>query len=546
MSWKISHDSPLIEAKRRRGEGEDPESKKPRGNELDFRIIPTDETQFVGSPDPALGLTLSQLATQLLDSTSWVSVRFALVLRARCERFRRVFFTEWLQAKAELRQLEAETEEARGDEDAPKGDPDLEPNRDAKEIQTLIARRANEMLLATNETLGLLRPDAKVVTARTRVDWGFDTLREDLRKTLLELDGFIGLDSVKQEMANILSSMLIEESVVMPDDMNGPPSGRTSKLKLRQRIASLLLDIETTDADGEGPELVPEAERTERLQDRFAIRHLNFLLLGAPGTGKSTLAKSITKFLGASGLLPQRITEGLLDTTRAELVGRATGQTAVKTKTVLLRSLGTSVFVDELYSLIADGEDAFGREALDTIVPVLTQFQGLLSFIGAGYENLIRGRVFGANPGLQSRIPYRLQLRNYTAQELNRILVSVLEKEARTSEDAYALTPSALFWLAKFIEGAHDAGLFADTNARGVLNLLQKIKNFQAARSLRLSLAETGLRSPTKQIVLEDVKRGFQDWVAAVGSVRVVFAGETGFADLEGGDDNDLEGVVRD
>jgi len=387
---------------------------------------------------------------------------------------------------------------------------------------------------AVNETLRLLRPGRDIVDSTDLLRWGFDDLRDSLRRSLLELDAFIGLDNVKRDVAALVTAALVEEAVVMPDDSATPAkrsrrSAAADNVLRRRRLAQLLRTIETTDLSlGEGPVWVPETERRERPGDRLALKHQNILLLGEPGTGKSTVARVLTKILGRAGILPQRITVGLIDSTRPDLVGRVIGETAVRTSKSILRALGTTIFVDELYALISGDDDDFGREAIDTIVPLLTQWKGLLSMIGAGYEDLIRERIFEANPGFESRMAFKLRLVNYTGPQLFQIIGSTLSREqaaARERGGSYQLTVRASEALRQLVVKSEPEpfGLFRDKNARGALNLLQKIKNAQSLRVVSEIVTSTRLNSPSKVITRTDVLQGFASWVEGLGGIRVLY-----------------------
>lgn len=529
--WSVPTTAELIEARTKRQKPDsradavdlDDDDRRVRQNTVqqivDFRIIRVDKTKR--RVDKPAGVSLRKLADELALDTTWVPVRFALVLRKRAERFRRIYYTEWVRANEEIARSKAATQPAPG-QPAPAAPaiPD-----DNVELQELISRRCRAMIVATNETLALLRPPDDIGTA-TPSPWGYDELRRNLRSKLLALDALVGAQNVKTDIATIVSSMLASESVVMPGDESRV---RRRVGSTRRELARLLQSIEVPDSlDGNVDTLVPVDQRVELDNDRELLQHENFLFFGEPGTGKSTVAGIVARVLGAAGIMPERDPPRLFDGTRAELVGRFTGQTAIKTKTVLLRALGTAVFVDELYALMSDPDDSFGRESVDTIVPVLTQFRGLISFIGAGYENLIRERIFTVNPGLESRFPHRISLFNYTGSELYAIIVASLGRAVSGDEAGYKLDSTAAEALRQFIDVAVKPPhmLFENRNARGALNLLQKIKDAQAERSLESAVAGGNLTSPARDIVLEDVKRGFSAWVDDIGDFAVAYQGE--------------------
>ncbi len=497
----------------------------------------------VAAPAPQVAaargaLTLKQLADEVVQPNSWISVRFTLVLAARLQRFRRLFYELWRETNDKLVRADAALSRQAGD------DAQNETNNaiDADELDQLrtLAKRCDDVLTDTTRRLAMLAPSARVARARdrsrpptrtTRVaepDIMQRTSEQNLRAALLALDAFVGIDEPKRDIARVVAASLIRESVQMPEDsVNGPT--------LDELLAQI--DLGDVDALGRAPghELVPVGERRVRAGDKLALSHQNFLLLGNPGTGKTSLAKAITRVLWSVGLLPMRAEAAdFTETTRGNLVGRVAGQTAVQTRSVFLRSLGGALFIDELYALISVDDDAFGREALDTLVPLMSRYEGMITVIGAGYEELIRRRIFRANPGVESRFPYKIVIQNYTAAELFAIVMSYVEMlnvaiSAENSEaEPYTFEAGAAELLRALIAAASapTIDLFADSNARGAINLFGRVQNAQSARVVQQAIDASRLRSPSRTILIEDVQTGFSDWIQESGRFLVVFGNE--------------------
>ncbi|WP_416902594.1 right-handed parallel beta-helix repeat-containing protein [Micromonospora echinospora] len=151
-------------------------------------------------------------------------------------------------------------------------------------------------------------------------------------------------------------------------------------------------------------------------------RHLVFA--GAPGTGKTSVARLYGQLLNAMGVLR---TGQLVEVSRADLVGEYVGHTAVKTTDVFNRARGGVLFIDEAYALAGQGND-FGREAIDTLVKLMEDHRDDIVVIAAGYTGDMQ-RFLANNVGLASRFSRQVPFESYTASEL----VSIVQTLARDS-----------------------------------------------------------------------------------------------------------------
>jgi parallel beta-helix repeat protein len=223
-----------------------------------------------------------------------------------------------------------------------------------------------------------------------------------------------------------------------------------------------------------------------------AVSH-HLIFTGAPGTGKTTVARLYGQLLKALGVLPNG---QFREVSRRDLVGQYIGHTAEKTSSVFTEALGGVLFIDEAYTLSRAGGAGgdFGQEAIDTLVKLMEDHRDQVAVIVAGYTTEMVA-FLDANSGLASRFAKKLEFENYSPDQL----VDIVNRIARNDEYILAggLEDGLLEWFGQ-IDRDQNFG-----NAREARKLLEGMRKAQSGR-LR-SLGRMPSRDDLRTLMLDDL-----------------------------------------
>lgn len=268
---------------------------------------------------------------------------------------------------------------------------------------------------------------------------------EKLEDLLAELDSLCGLDKIKQDVKSLINLVKVR--------------------KLRQQAQ------------------LPTPPMS-----------LHLVFMGNPGTGKTTVARLLSRIYHSIGVLSRG---QLVEVDRSGLVAGFVGQTALKTQQVVEKALGGVLFIDEAYALVnqENGND-FGHESIEVLLKNMEDHRDDLIVIVAGYTDQMEDFIH-ANPGLESRFNKYFYFEDYTPPQLLEIFQSIAAK------NGYMLTESGEQWLKEALEQMHRERDENFGNARDVRNLFEQSLSRQADRVAQL---DAPTREQLMELTLEDLK----------------------------------------
>jgi len=274
-------------------------------------------------------------------------------------------------------------------------------------------------------------------------------IEREIEKLQKQLDGLVGLPNAKKELHNLINFI---------------------------KIQSLRVDHGLTS---------------------FPITY-HLVFSGNPGTGKTTVARIIGQIYKHLGVLSSG---HFVETDRAGLVAGYVGQTALKVQEVVNKAKGGVLFIDEAYALVNDKQDAFGKEAIDSLLKSMEDLRDDLVVIVAGYTELMEEFLL-ANPGFKSRFNHFVQFDNFSTDELYDIFAMLCKNNDYEYGDVFAHHMK---------EQLHQIPVEAIpnfSNGRYIRNLFEKLVTIQ---SNRLIQQNTITREQLMEFTEKDILQGIAE-----------------------------------
>lgn len=261
---------------------------------------------------------------------------------------------------------------------------------------------------------------------------GHDDIKETVAKMVLFfLSQFKPLRRSKRKRKNSRERpahrrrRLTSNSEEDDEDYDPQEEGEHAKMAL---IALLTHSLQAGQADDSSDdEGVEDPPWVAKCRERLGVLQGHFvhtLLLGKPGTGKTTFASLLVDVWDALGIVDKR---RFKITKRSDWVGKYQGHSVAKAKKLIESAKGGVIFIDEAYSIISakDGDDMYGREVLTEIVEAMSNADNQVIFIMAGYENDMK-QLFTCNEGLERRFGYVYRFSSPAAVMLESIFMKQL------------------------------------------------------------------------------------------------------------------------
>lgn len=221
--------------------------------------------------------------------------------------------------------------------------------------------------------------------------------------------------------------------------------------------------------------------KVQKLREKEGLKSVNNSLhsvfMGPPGTGKTTVARLVSKIYKHLEYLEKG---HLIETDRSGMVAGYVGQTALKVEEIVDTSLNGVLFIDEAYALSKDNKQDFGNEAIEVLLKKMEDHRKELVVIVAGYPDEMKDFIT-SNPGLQSRFNRYFTFDHYKPSEL----IGIFELFCRKND--FVLTEDAKEKLHFIFDKFYEKKDKNFGNARVARNLFEKIIEYQANRIVSIA-----------------------------------------------------------
>ena len=250
---------------------------------------------------------------------------------------------------------------------------------------------------------------------------------------------------------------------IKDSNINLPTSneGRTSKILTGEEELDQLVGLASV------KRMIKKIKAYAKKNKGDAGFNLHMCFYGNPGTGKTEVARILSRILYDAGVLPE---SKLVETDSHGLIGKYVGETAPKTEARINDAMNGVLFIDEAYGLNEDasagGKTGYGDEAIEVLLKEMEDHRGQFCVILAGYKDEMKNMI-STNPGLASRIQFTLDFPDYSREELGEIANGFLEKKK------YEIDRDALEKLLDVTDYFRAKPNFA--NARTVRNILDQV-----------------------------------------------------------------------
>ena len=224
----------------------------------------------------------------------------------------------------------------------------------------------------------------------------------------------------------------------------------------------------------------------------------NMVFLGPPGTGKTTIARIITRILYDFGYIKEN---KCVEIDGAYLKSPYVGQTAERASAIIRFALGGVLFIDEAYALMDDKSGA-GTEAISVLLKAMEDNKNDLVVIFAGYEDNVN-RLLASNEGFNSRIKHKLYFDDFTVEEM----MAIFKQLMCSGNNKYKMSNECFDLIAKQFDRERKVPGFG--NARVVRNTWDSILDVHADRFMKGEIKADQKFVITKQDVEQyiDVRR---------------------------------------